>query len=248
MRLLPFLARAVLALVAVQAHAQSTCPFRLFASGWRSTVHVYDACTGTYLRDLDTGGRLPGAMAVRLGPDGLLYAVSEGLGVVQTYRNDTLEYVGSFATVGAIGATGLAFDSDGIAYVAGYATSDVRRYDRSGAFLGLAFPARASGLHGPDNGMAFGADGNLYVPGWDSNNVVRFDPRSGETSVAVAPRTAFLANTRGLLATRDGEAMLITSEGSGAVLRWNFASGAVTPLATGLASPRGIDYAPDGKL
>ena len=41
------------ALAALSAAAQ-TCPSRLFVSGYRSTVHVYDACSGQYLRDLDT--------------------------------------------------------------------------------------------------------------------------------------------------------------------------------------------------
>jgi streptogramin lyase len=248
MRLIRFLAHASIAFAALQVHAQSSCPARLFASGWQSTVHVYDACTGEYLRDLDTRARLAGAMAVRLGPDGMIYVVAEGTGVIHKYRNDTLEYVGTFANVGLIGATGLAFDADGVAYVAGYTTSDVRKYDRSGASLGLAFPARSAGLRGPDNGMTFGPDGNLYVPGYDSNNVVAFDPRTGTVSLALAPRSANLTNTRGLLGARDAHAIFITSEGSGTVLRWDSASGAVGVLAAGLHSPRGIDYAPDGKL
>jgi sugar lactone lactonase YvrE len=239
---------ACVCLAALPAVAQSPCPARLFVSGWFSTVHVFDACTGQYLRDLDTRSRLGGAMAVRLGPDGLLYAVAETTGVVQTYRNDTLDYVGPFAQVPGIGATGLVFDAAGVAYVDGYKSDDVKRFDRTGAPLGPAFPARSSGLGGPDNGMTFGPDGNLYLPGWDSNNVVRWDPRTGETSVAVPSRTAGLLNTRGLLATRDGKNMFITSEGSGAVLKWNLASGAVTPFAAGLSGPTGIAWGVDGKL
>jgi streptogramin lyase len=248
MRPLSFVAGILFAVTGLHAQAQGACSARLFASGWQSTVHVYDACTGQYLRDLDTRSRLAGAMAVRLGPDGLIYVVAEGTGIVHKYRNDTLEYVGVYASVGPIGATGLAFDAAGAAYVAGYTTSDVRRFDAAGASLGIAVAARAAGLRGPDNGMTFGPDANLYVPGYDSHNVVRFDPRTGEASVAVAARAAGLVNTRGLLPTRDGKAMFITSEGSGALLRWDLASGEVTQLAAGFVSPRGIDYAPDGKL
>lgn len=234
--------------VALPAAAQAPCSSRLFVSGFASTVHVFDACTGEYLRDLDTRTRLAGAMAVRLGPDGLLYVVAETAGVIHKYRNDTLEYVGAFAQVPGIGATGLAFDAAGVAYVAGYTSDDVKRFDRAGAALGAAFAARAAGLNGPDNGMTFGPDGNLYIPGFDSNSVVRFDPRTGEATVAVAARTAGLVRTRGLLAARDGAHLFITSEGSGAVLKWNLASGAVAVLATGLATPTGIAYGTDGKL
>ena len=233
---------------AAPAFAQTECASRLFVSGFFSTVHVFDACTGRYLRDLDSGNRLAGAMAVRLGPDGFLYAVSESFGAIHKYRNDTLEYVGLFAQVGPIGATGLAFDAAGIAYVAGFNSDDVKRYDRNGAALGPAFPARSSGLNGPDNGMTFGPDGNLYIPSYDSNSVVRWDPRTGATSVAVPAGTAGLRETRGLLAARDGAHMFITSEGSGAVLRWNLATGAVTSFSGGLVRPTGIDYAPDGAL
>jgi WD40 repeat protein len=230
------------------AHAAQSCGSRLFVSGWNSTVHVFDACTGQYLRDLDTRTRLPGAMAVRLGPDGFIYAVSEQGNAIHKYRNDTLEYAGAFAQVGAIGATGLAFDAAGVAFVGGFQSDDVRRFDRAGAALGPAFAARGGGLNGPDSGMTFGPDGNLYIPSWESNSVVRYDPRTGEAATVVASRTAGLLHTRGLLPARDGQNMFITSEGSGAVLKWNLGSGAVTVLATGLSGPTGIDYGPDGKL
>lgn len=236
------------ALAALCAAAQSTCPSRLFVSGYRSTVHVYDACTGQYLRDLDTRTRLRGAQAIRLGPDGLIYVVAEETGAIQRYRNDTLEYAGPFASVPGIGATGLQFDAAGTAYVAGYNSQDVKRFDRNGAPLAPAFAPRASGIGGPDNGMTFGPDGNLYIPGYDTHNVVRFDPRTGETSVAVPAFTAGLQQTRGLLPARDGQHIYITGEGSGQLLRWNLASGAVVQLRAGLTQPTGIDYAPDGNL
>ena len=239
---------ALLLCASLAVHAAQSCGSRLFVSGWFSTVHVFDACTGQYLRDLDSRARLSGAMAVRLGPDGLIYAVAETGGAVHKYRNDTLEYVGAFVQVPGIGATGLAFDAAGTAWLAGFDTDDVRRFDRAGAALGPAFPARTAGLNGPDSGMTFGPDGNLYIPSWESNSVVRFDPRTGAATTAVASRTAGLFHTRGLLPSRDGQAMFITSEGSGTLLKWNLASGAVTPLTTGLASPTGIDYGPDGKL
>jgi len=102
---------ATLLSTAFSVHAVQSCGSRLFVSGWFSTVHVFDACTGQYLRDLDTRARLSGAMAVRLGPDGFIYAVSENGGAIHKYRNDTLEYVGAFVQAPGIGPTGLAFDT-----------------------------------------------------------------------------------------------------------------------------------------
>jgi streptogramin lyase len=236
---------ALSAPVAAQAPA---CPSRLFVSSYYTTVHVYDACSGAYLRDLDTNVRLRGPQAVKLGPDGLLYVISEMTQQILRYRNDTLEYVDVFATLAGADPTGFAFAPNGDVYVAGYRTDDVRRLSATGAALGTAVPPRSAGLNGPDNGITFGPDGNLYVPGYDSHNVIRHDPRTGVTGVAVPPRTQELANTRGLLPERGGASLLITGEGSGQLLRFNLATGSVVALASGLAQPTGIDYAPDGHL
>ncbi|HQZ45988.1 MAG TPA: hypothetical protein PK042_07725 [Usitatibacteraceae bacterium] len=239
---------AALALVATTAVAQTPCASRLFVSGYFSTVHVFDACTGAYLRDLDGRERIVGAQSIRRGPDGFLYVISEETATIHKYRNDTLEYAGEFARTGPTGPTGLAFDHEGRAYVGGYGSHDVRRYRRDGTLEDTVIAFRGAGLGGPDNGLVFGPDGNLYVPGYDSSSVVKWDPRTGLASVAVAPRTAGIRNTRGLLPARDGEHVFITAEGSGQLLRWNLASGAVTALRSGLVRPTGIDYAPDGNL
>ena len=54
------------------------------SSGFFSTVHVYDACSGAYIQDLDSRARLNGAQAIRIGPDGLVYVVSEQTQSVHT--------------------------------------------------------------------------------------------------------------------------------------------------------------------
>ena len=64
---------AVAALAALSfsapAAAQAPCPSRLFVSGYFSTVHVFDACTGAFIRNLDVREHLNGAMAVPTVPD-----------------------------------------------------------------------------------------------------------------------------------------------------------------------------------
>ena len=238
----------VLGALAGPRPAEAACPSRLFVSGYNSTVHVYDACTGAYLRDLDTPVRIRGAQAVRLGPDGLIYVVSEKSQQILRYRNDTLAFVDVFATLPGADPTGLAFDAAGNVYVAAFRTDDVRRLAPSGAPAGIPVPARAAGLNGPDNGIAFAPDGRLYVPGYYSSSVVRHDPQTGASVAVVASGAQGLVNTRGLLPERDGRGLLITGEGSGQLLRLDFASGAVTVLNAGLARPTGLDFAPDGDL
>ena len=75
-----------------------------------------------------------------------------------------------------MGPLAIDFATDGTAYVAGYDSNDVKKFDKNGTLLGAAFAAGASGIGGPEIGTTFGPDGNLYVPGYNSNNVIRFDP------------------------------------------------------------------------
>ena len=232
---------------AAAAAGQSACPSRLFVSGFFSTVHVYDACSGAFLRNLDPTGRIHGAQAVALGQNGLLYVVSESSSQILRYRNDTLDFVDVFATLPGASPTGVAIAADGAVYVAAFATNEVRRFNADGSAAGTPVPAHASGLGGPDNGMVFAPDGNLYIPGYNSNSVVRFDPRSGTSAVAVASQTAGLLRTRGLRPIKDGSGLFVTGEVSGQLLRYEFASGVLTPMAS-LVTPTGIDYAPDGDL
>src|SRR5689334_6585559 len=110
--------RVVHALIALLAAGVSTtsegaCPSRLLVSGFFTTVHVYDACTGAYLRDLDDHARLAGAQAIRIGPDGLICVVSEETSSIHRYRPDTLAYVDRFAATPAMAPLSLAFDADG---------------------------------------------------------------------------------------------------------------------------------------
>ena len=235
--------------VAIPVAAQTAaCPARLFVSSYFTSVHIYDACTGAYVGNLDTATRLRGPQAVKLGPDGLLYVVSEMTDQILRYRNDTLEFVDAFATLSGANPTGFAFGPNGDVYVAAYRTGDVRRLSSTGVPLDVPVPSRAAGLRGPDNGITFGPDGNLYIPGYDSSSVVRFDPRTGVSSVAVAAGTNGLFHTRGILPTRGGDALLITSEGSGRLLRFDLATGQTSLLSSTLGQPTGIDYLPDGDL
>ena len=131
-----FFVALLVAFSAPLAAQTPACSSRLFVSSYFTTVHVYDACTGAYLRNLDTNTRLRGPQAVKLGPDGLLYVISEMTQQILRYRNDTLEYVDVFATFAGIDPTGFAFAPNGDVYVAGFRTDDVRRLSSTGAVLG----------------------------------------------------------------------------------------------------------------
>ncbi len=228
--------------------AQTPCPSVLLVSGYFSTVHIYDACSGQYLRDLDTRNRLTGAQGMRIGPDGFLYVVAENNNTVYKYRGDTLVYSSVFTVTPPMGPLAIDFSSDGTAYVAGYDSNNVMKFDRNGTLIGDAFAPASAGISGPEIGTTFGPDGNLYVPGYNSSNVIRHDPRTGQTTVGIAARASGIFRPRGLLLAKDGQTFYVVTEGSGQLLRWNFTTGALTQIRAGLPGATMAAYAPDGNL
>jgi DNA-binding beta-propeller fold protein YncE len=240
-----------LSLAASSVQAQSGCPARLLVSGYFSNnVHVYDACTGAFERLLDNNQRIAGAQATGVGPDGKLYVVSEGSGQVLRYNAQSLEFEAVAITLPpSFGATGMVFAPGNEIWVAGYTYDGVMRFSMAGVALGDAVAPRAGGLNGADNGMTIGPDGRLYVPGYDSDSVVRRDPASGQTSTFIAARAGGLNETRGILFEPGGQTVLVSSEGSGKVLRFNAASGTfLSTVISGLNRPTGMAYHPDGSL
>jgi len=230
------------------ARAQAACSHLLLISGFFTNVHIYDACSGAFLRTLDTDGKIRGAQAIRL-RDGMLYVVAETSNAVYRYRADTFEKVDSFIPGPGGGITGLDFAANGEAYLGAYTADNVRRYSSAGALLGLAIAPNAGGLNGPDNGLTFGPDGKLYVPGYDSDNVVRYDPASGAVAAIVPSGSNGLNETRGILFRPDGLSFLVTGEGSGQVLEFRTSDGAFQrQLLSGLNRPTGIAFHPDGSL
>lgn len=254
MRILPTLARtlALLALAAgTAAHAQTDCSHYALVSGYFSNnVHIYDGCSGAFLRLLDTEqGRLRGAQAARVGPDGMLWVVSERTNQVHRYRSDNFGFVDSPIDVGAgFDITGIAFRGDNGVYASGYGSSTVRLYGLDGTLQSTPVPSNA-GVFGPDNGMTLGPDGLLYVPGYDSHNVLRHDPATGTSTVLVPANSGGLVNARGILFRPGGATFLVTGEGSGQINEYRSSDGGfVRTMAAGLTRPTGMAYGPDGAL
>lgn len=235
-------------LPAAGVHAQSACR-PLLTSGYFSTVHVFDACTGADRGTL-SGANLSGPQAIRQA-GGFVYVVAENADAVHRFRADTLAYVDTpVRTPSGSSPTGLAIGPDGDFYVGGYASGEVVRYDaRTGASKGVVVPRGAAGLRGLDNGLVFGPDGKLYIPGYDSSSVARFDPATGTTSAWVLSGAGGLTNTRAILFEPGGETALVSSERSQQILRYRVADGSfVGEFSRPGGRPTGMAYAPDGEL
>lgn len=233
----------MLALVAGTVPAADGCD-RLLVSGYRSSVHVYDACTGAFERQLAPRAQLTGAQAVRE-HEGLIYVVAEERRAVVRFRADTLAHVDDFILLPVrVGATGIDFGPDGDVYIGGYYSGSVHRFDgRTGADKGTV----AGGIAGPDNGLTFGPDGRLYIPAFDSSSVERWDPASGVRDTFIPSGLGGLSRTRGILFEASGS-VLVTSEGSDRVLRYRADGSFAGVVSTAVARPTGIAFDHDGAL
>lgn len=243
---------SVLFSLSFSLHAVQAAPcddFHVLVSGYYSNVHVYDACTGAFLRNLDDTGRIQGAQAVKIGPDGKLWVVSEEADTLLRYDAATLDFVDTFARLPLDwGLTGIAFSGGG-AYVSSYATSALRRYDIATGVPETLPMAGITVLKGPDNGMMEAPDGKIYVPGYDTHNVVRFDPAVRQYSQFAAPRDNGLRAARGLLLNLAGNKLYVTGERSNQVLRYNFPGGGLDKvISVGINTPTGLAWHPDGSL
>jgi DNA-binding beta-propeller fold protein YncE len=230
------------------AAAQASCR-PLLVSGYFSTVHVYDGCSGADRGTL-TGANLSGPQAIRQA-GGFVYVVAENADAVHRFRADTLAYVDTPVRVPAgTSPTGLAIGPDGDFYVGGYASGEVVRYDgRTGAAKGTVVARGAAGLRGLDNGLVFGPDGKLYIPGYDSSSVARHDPATGTTSAWVLPGAGGLTNTRAILFEPGGETALVSSERSQQILRYRVADGAfLGEFSRPGGRPTGMTYSPEGEI
>ena len=243
---------AILAGATSTAACAQTCANHLLVSGYFSNnVAIYDACSGEFLRQLESAGRIHGAQAVRLDPaNDLIYVVSEGNDQIQRYRHDeTYAFVDVFAQLDAdFDPTGIAFGAAGEVYVASYGTSRVVELDsETGVEIGTVLPSD-SGLLGADNGMMVSASGKLYVPGYDSSTVARVILATGAIDAAfVASGTSDLFETRGIV--DEGATILVGGEGSGEIYRFDAETGApLGTLITGLNRPTGMAVDDDGTL
>ncbi len=165
-------------------------------------------------------GGLSAPQALTLGPDNIVYVVSQGNNAVLRYNGTTGQFLNVFVSPGSGGLSspyGLAFGPDGNLYVTSYATNQVLRYNgTTGAFLGVFVPPN-TGLNGPW-GITFGADGNLYISNFTDGTIARYKGPSSAN-----PGSPFAANGQ-----------------SGSIF--------VTPFSGGLIGPLYSAFGPDGNL
>jgi len=225
-------------------------------------VARFDAATGEPKGTWTQAPELDGALGMTLGDDGAVYVASEEANSVLRFDGASGDFIDVFIgddprtqvdeTGGLQGPGAVLFGPDGALYVSSFDGDAVLRYDgATGEFIDVFVAEGAGGLNGPDAGMVFGSDGALYVPSYYSDQVLRFDGITGDTLGAFTPDDGSIKRPRTLLFV--GEHLLVTSEGSGEVVRYSAESGAyvdaLVPNSAGLlAEPAGMAQTADGTL
>ena len=143
--------------------------FVLVSNLGSGTISKHDATTGAYLSDF--AGLISGPTRMKIGPDSLIYVLQwSGNGKVKRYAFDG-SFIDDFTSVGVPQSIGIDWDEEGFLYVSSYSGDLVRKFDTTGADMGIFI---GSSLIGPTN-IWFDLDGDLLVSDYDGTSVKRFD-------------------------------------------------------------------------
>jgi hypothetical protein len=216
-------------------------------------VKIYNACDGSFIRNLDSNGYLQGPQAIAIDPQGDLIVVSENNGRLVKYHRESLTYdrviAGDRPETTQIepapvnDPTGLVITPGGRILLGSYSGHTVTEIDpASGDAMEHLVTFTGSGIRGPDTGMAL--DNNrLLVPGFDSSSIVQVDiTNPGSDSELVGTGAGGLNAPRTVLKTTGGT-LLVTSWRGNAILEYDAATGNfVRVVSTGVKRPTGMAF------
>ncbi|MBS1717619.1 MAG: NHL repeat-containing protein [Armatimonadetes bacterium] len=246
----PFLIR-----LSVLLGALAVCQFSpaelLVSNYFGNNVSRFDSHTGKFLGILD-GGSLKGPLAMRVGPDGLLYVCSESNNTIQRFNLKTHQYVDTIVSGDTLkNPAGIAFDAKKNILVGNFENSSITKYKPTGEPIGTLVESGSGQMKGPDVGLVVGPDRKLYVPSFYGGAVLRFDANSGKFLDAFVPaENGGLTQPRTIL-FRDKK-VWITSDNGNKVLRYRpdgaFIDTFVQPGLGGLKGASGMAFGDDGFL
>ncbi len=248
----------------IETVAQVATPTGLAFDGF-GTLHVADATGGQIVRIPASGSADPlpiPARDVAVGPGGNVYAADGTIVRRRMLNGNTAVFAGggntAFGDFGpAVEArlnhpTAVAVDAEGAVYIADRDNHRVRRVSPEGTIETVAGTGMAgdSGDFGPatraslNTPVAVAVDhaGNLYIADQGNHRIRMVTP--GGTMLPVA--TTIVPSG---LAVDDGSGYLyVADQGAGRIYRVEIASGGVSSVIGGLASPAGLAGDGDGNL
>lgn len=182
------------------------------------SVGRYDASNGEFLGNFPDED-LDGALAARVGSDGMLYVASEMSNEVRRYNAQTGKLIDIFVKAGSGGLKGpasISWDATGNLIVASFNNASVLRYNgETGEFIDKIKLSKETKLKGPDNGTIVGPDGFLYIPSYATNQILRVDLEKKTSEVFIDK----IGQPRVLVFKDDH--LYVTSESTDSVLRFD---------------------------
>lgn len=242
-----------LAAVASLSQAQGWNDYFLTGNVWKS-VRNFISTDKTFLETLvpQALGGLDDPQAIAVGgPTNDIYIADRTVGAILQFDRLT----GAFErTIGAgtlADCRGLAFGADNLLYASDLTSNAVYRFNaETGALVGTFVTANQGGLQ-QATGITFKAGGHLFVADPAANNVKVYSRVNGAFLRVFT--TGGVLNGPQSVAFAPNNTLLVTSPGTGEILRYNGSTGAyigiaVGRLSGGLGAPRSIAVSPDGKL
>jgi hypothetical protein len=196
-------------------------------------IERYHAETGRHIDTFASG--IPGLTRMKIGPDGLLYALSASSAAsVKRYQLNGA-FVDNFVLVSLPRCLGLDWDGQDNLYVSSYDLQAVRKFNTQGIDQGNFIKHN---LNGPVN-IWFDDNGDLLVVDYDAGVVARFD----ENGVYQGDFIQGLSQPEGVDFPPDGE-ILIGNGGTSAVKSFTsegvFIEDTVASQSGGLMQPNAV--------
>lgn len=147
----------------------------LYVTSLQAThILKFDPATGAFMGNFSSGYELNKPTKLSFGPDGYVYVSQWGEDQSPVVRFDAQTGVFDRVFTGNLASPlGHAWDEAGNLYVACFYSKDVRKFDKSGQFMGVVTPPDS--LKGPSN-LWFDGAGNLLVADWAEGRIKRFRP------------------------------------------------------------------------
>lgn len=227
-----------------------SCGSILLVSSWtRDNVKIYDGCSGEFVRDLDSQGLINGPLTILEAPDGDILVVSEENHRIIKWDRETLSQgqvvLGDDPTTAEVennfivNPVSAVIDENGTMYAASFTQNSVVKIDtETWTITDEMLPANSGHINGIDAGMALGDDNHLYLPGFYSHNIIKLNLNTKAVTSVVAAQTAGLDNPRTIVFR--GDEMVVTAEGTGAVMVFNRNTGAYIRTIVELSGPTGL--------
>ena len=232
--------------------SEHDCEARFLISNWKNNnVKIFDACSNTYIRDLDTQNLISGPLGILQAPDGDILIISETNSRLIKFDRETLSK--GTVVMGDNPATDTVEDNfidkpsgaiiadDGAMYVSSYGTNEIVKVNTATWTIEDTILAAGNDhIKGIDAGMKITQDGHLLVPGYDSDNILRINLTTKAVEQFVNGSETGMDAPRTILVREQESEFLVTGERSNNIHAYDLKTGKLLRNVVDIARPTGM--------